>query len=103
MPRKNIKNNLSQDEVVVLAKLAGLHLSEEKVEKYRQQLEETVNYVKNLNQLNTEKVKPTSQTTSLTNVFFPDGERNTRGLDQKEALKNAPNKKGNYFIVKRIL
>ncbi len=103
MLRKISKNNLSKDEVVALAKLAGLHLLEEKVEKYRQQLEKTVDYVKNLNQLNTEKVKPTSQTTSLTNVFFPDGERNTRGLDQKEVLKNALNKKGNYFVVKRIL
>lgn len=97
------KSNLSKKEVIHLAKLAGLNLTDKEIEDIRKKLSETLNYVDNLNQLNTESVIPTSQTTDLVNIFFQDREKNTRGLKPEEALNNSKNKKNNYFIVKRIL
>jgi len=100
---KTPKRMLSKDEILHLAKLANLYLTEEEINKYWKQLEETVEYIKNLNKLDTEKVEPTCQTTNLTNIFFKDGEENKRKLTIEEAIKNAKNKKNGYFTVKRIL
>lgn len=97
------KSKLSRDEILHLAKLSDLKLTDEEIEKYRKQLEETVDYVKNLDELETEGVSPTSQTTNLTDVFFEDGEENKRGLTQEESLKNAKNKKDGHFVVRRIM
>jgi len=97
------KTKLSKKEILHLAKLANLRLTESEILKYWKQLEETVEYVGNLNELNTKNVEPTSQTTNLDNIFFEDGEKNDRSLKPKESLANAKNKKDNYFVVKRIL
>lgn len=97
------KKILSKEDILHLAKLAKLHLTEAEIEKYWKQLEETVEYINNLNELATEKVEPTSQTTNLTNVFFEDGERNERSLNVNQALSNAKSKKNNHFVIKRIL
>ncbi len=97
------KSKLTKEEILHLAKLSNLSLTDEEIEKYQKQLEETVEYVENLNELDTSKVEPTSQTTGLNDVFFADGEKNKRGLSQDEATKNAKNKKDGYFVVKRIM
>lgn len=97
------KNTLTKEEIIHLAKLANLHLTEEEIKKYQQQLGETLDYIKNLEELSTEKVEPTSQVTDLENVFFEDGVDNLRGLSQEEVLKNTKNKKNSLFVVKRIL
>ncbi len=97
------KSKLNKEEILHLAKLSNLTLTNDEIEKYRKQLEETVEYVENLNELDTRKVEPTSQTTNLTDVFFKDGVENKRGLSQNEAMKNAKNKKNDYFVVKRIM
>ena len=97
------KKVLSTDEVKHLAKLASLQLSEEELKKYSQQLEETIDYVDNLKELDTENITPTSHTVNLKDVFFTDGEKNERGLTEDEATKNAKNKKNSFFVVKRIL
>ena len=87
------KKVLTKEDILHLAKLSNLKLSDEEIEKYLKQLEETVEYVKNLDELKTDKVSPTSQTTNLTDVYFADGETNERWLKLKEK----------YFIVKRIM
>ncbi len=97
------KNILEKKDILHLAKLAKLQLSDKEIEKYLNQLEKTVEYVKNLEELNTEKVNPTSQTTKSDNRFFVDGDKNQRLLKSEIALKNAKSKKGNYFVVKRIM
>ncbi|MFN4212715.1 MAG: Asp-tRNA(Asn)/Glu-tRNA(Gln) amidotransferase subunit GatC [Microgenomates group bacterium] len=94
------KNKLTKDNILHLAKLSKLKLTNTEIEKYTKQLEETVDYVNNLNQLDTKNVNPTSQTTNLTNVFFEDGEENSQKLTLEEALVNAKNKKNGYFLVK---
>lgn len=95
------KNKLTKENILHLAKLSKLKLTNTEIEKYTKQLEETVDYVNNLNQLDTKNVNPTSQTTNLTNVFFEDGEENSQKLTLEEALVNAKNKKNGYFLVKK--
>jgi aspartyl-tRNA(Asn)/glutamyl-tRNA(Gln) amidotransferase subunit C len=97
------KKVLERKDILHLAKLSKLQLTDKEIEKYLKQLEETVEYVDNLNELKTENLDPTSQTTNLLNVGFEDGEKNSRNLPQEIATANSKKKKSGYFVVERIM
>lgn len=104
------KKTLDKKGVQHLAKLATLDVSSKEVEKYQQDLGETLKYVENLQELDTESIEPTSHVADTKNVSFADGDNNDRGLTTIEALKNAkvtakPGQasKSGYFTTKRIL
>lgn len=100
---KKGKVSLTTDDVKHLAKLARLQLSDEEIKKYQRQLEETIDYIHNLDELNTEGVSDTFRTSASKDVYYKDGSANPRGLTQEEATKNAKNKKNGLFVVKRII
>lgn len=87
------KTKLSKEEILHLSKLANLNLSNEEIKKIQRQLTETLDYIKNLKELKTDKVDPTHHTVNSINVFFEDGQNNSRGLSNIST----------YFKVKRIL
>jgi len=93
-------NRLTKDEVLHIAKLANLTLSEEEVETFSRQLSETLNYVEKLKELKTKNVTPTFQTTGLKNVTREDVI--SPSLTQDEALKNAKAIVKGYFKTKAI-
>ena len=84
---KNV--DLTKADILHIAKLANLSLSENEVEKYLGQLLETIKYVENLDELDTKNVQPTSHSTNVTNVYFEDGEKCTRMFSKEEALNLA--------------
>jgi len=94
---------LSREEIVHLGKLADLKLTDQEVKKYQAQLAQTLDYVKNLNELDTGKVLTTQYNTSAKNVSFDDGIRNEKGLTQEQALKNSLKNKKGHFVVKKIM
>lgn len=59
---------LTKEQVQHIAKLARLKLSEAEVEKFQTQLSGILDYVEQLNEVNTDKVEPTAQVTGLINV-----------------------------------
>ena len=63
-----------------VAVLSNLKLSSDELEKMTKQLDETVSYVDNLSELETEKVEATASPTGTKNVFFDDGKVNNRKL-----------------------
>jgi aspartyl-tRNA(Asn)/glutamyl-tRNA(Gln) amidotransferase subunit C len=87
------KTGLEKKDILHLAKLANLQLSDAEVDKYLNQLEQTLEYVENLKELDTKDVMPTSHATQVENVYFEDGTKNERALHYE-------NKK---YKVKRIL
>lgn len=95
--------DLSKKDVLHIAKLANLQIQDSNIEMYRKQLEETINYVENLDELDTSDVEPTAHSTRLSNIYFEDGTENTRQFKQEEALSNAKNTKKEMFVVKRIM
>ncbi|MFA5136690.1 MAG: Asp-tRNA(Asn)/Glu-tRNA(Gln) amidotransferase subunit GatC [Patescibacteria group bacterium] len=99
--KKNDK--LTVEEILHLANLAKLTLTKDEVEAYRSQLGETIQYIKNLDELDTANIKPTNSVVDLKNITFEDGEENCDGLSQSEAFANAHDKKNSSFVVKRIL
>jgi len=103
-PKTNPKNDgLTKEDVLHIAKLANLTITDENVETYRKQLSETIKYVENLDELDTKDVKATSHSTNMTDVYFADGTKNERLLTEKEATQNAKNIKKNMFVVKRLM
>lgn len=97
------KASLTKEDILHLAKLANLQITDAEVEKYLNQLEQTLDYVENLSELDTSKVDASASSSVLENIFFTDGTENTRGLSQEEVMQNAHSKKGNAFKVTRIL
>lgn len=97
------KKILTREEIIHLTKLANLELSEKEIEKYQKQLSSIVDYISQLNQVNTKDVQPISQITGLMDVTTEDNTSTERSLDQKEVLKNAKKTQNGFFQVKAIL
>jgi aspartyl-tRNA(Asn)/glutamyl-tRNA(Gln) amidotransferase subunit C len=95
-------SKLSRDDILKLASLSKLRLSDEEIESLRDELSEILNYVEQLNKVDTSDLKPTYQVTGLTNVTRPD-EVVDYGYKTDELLKNAPALQDNQFKVKRVL
>lgn len=83
------------------AKLANLPLSDEEKRKFEKQLKETIEYIKNLNEVDTKNVEPTSQVTGLENVTREDEVKPS--LTHEQALSNAKSTHNGFFKVKGIL
>ena len=95
-------SKLSRDDVLKLAALSKLRLSDEEVENLRGELSEILNYVEQLDKVDTSELKPTYQVTGLVNVTRAD-ETKDYGYKLEELLKNAPAVQDNQFKVKRVL
>lgn len=93
---------LSKDDVLKLARLARLRLSEPEVDRFRQEIEAILGYVEQLGSVDLTDLEPTNQVTGLTNVMRPDVIRNY-GVTPKELLKNAPATKDGHIKVRRML
>lgn len=84
-----------------IAKLANLPLTDTEINKLKPQLEETLSYVDQLNEIDTKDVEPTSQVTGLENTTREDVAKES--LTQDQALSNAKNQHNGLFKVKAIL
>lgn len=93
---------LTRDEILKLARLAKLELTEDEIDEYTRELSSILDYVELLDTVDVKGLKPTSQVTGLTNVMRAD-EIVDYGTSQDDLLKNAPTRKGAYIQVKRVL
>ena len=84
-----------------VARLARLELSEEEKVTFGNQLEQVLNYMEQLNQLDTTGVEPTSHAIPLSNVFKEDEVKPS--LSQEEVLAIAPDKENGHFKVPKII
>lgn len=92
---------LTEEEVRKVANLARLELSEDEIEKYRQQLSDVLEYVEQLNELALDDVEPTARAVAQTNVWREDETRPS--LTVQEALQNAPAKSEDQFLIQAVL
>ena len=91
---------MTEEEIKHVAKLANLDISDKEIEKFKKQLEETIEYINHLSEVKTLGVTPTSQVTGLENIFREDNIKPS--LSQEEALKNSQKTYKGYFVVKKI-
>jgi aspartyl-tRNA(Asn)/glutamyl-tRNA(Gln) amidotransferase subunit C len=88
---------LTQDQVLHVAKLARLALSEEEVELYGAELSKVLGYIEKIEELDLDQVEPTSHVVPLENVLRADEPRPS--LDREVALGSAPDPADGGFRV----
>jgi aspartyl-tRNA(Asn)/glutamyl-tRNA(Gln) amidotransferase subunit C len=92
---------LSREEVLHIARLARVGLTEEDVNRLREQLSNILEHFEALKQVDTTDVPPTAQSIPLQNVTKDDKVKPS--LPQEQTLANAPRKDGEFFRVKAVL
>ncbi|MFT5144291.1 MAG: aspartyl-tRNA(Asn)/glutamyl-tRNA(Gln) amidotransferase subunit C [Rhodothermales bacterium] len=93
--------SVSLEEVRYVAGLARLSFTPEEEKRMASDLSRILQYMNQLEELNTENVPPMEHVLDRVDVFRPD-ESKTR-ISRDEALSNAPDTDGEYFRVPRIL
>ena len=92
---------ISREEVLHIAKLARVGVSEEDVARFSEQLSNILDNFQELQQVDTTGIPPTSQSIALQNVLSPD--EPIPSLPPDEVLANAPLREGDFFRVKAVL
>jgi aspartyl-tRNA(Asn)/glutamyl-tRNA(Gln) amidotransferase subunit C len=92
---------LTRDDIEKVALLSRLRLSDEELARMTEQLGQIVEYVRQLDELDTSQVTPLSHAADLSNVFADDTHR--IGLDREEALANAPKRDDECYRVPAVL
>lgn len=93
---------LTRDDVLKLARLARIDLTDAEVAEFETEFNEILQYVEQLQAVDVTGYEPTSQVTGLTNVTREDKEK-SYGYTPAELLKNVPKVKDNQIEVKRMI
>jgi aspartyl-tRNA(Asn)/glutamyl-tRNA(Gln) amidotransferase subunit C len=89
--------SISREEVVHIAKLARLELTDSEIERYQLQLSSILEYADRLKTLDTNKIPPTSSVLPARSRFRDDVPVESLPVDQ--VLKNAPFSEKDQFKV----
>lgn len=89
---------LSLKEIEHIAKLSKLELSGEEKKLYAEQLSSVLDYVDQLQEIDTEKVEPLANVTGLFNVWREDKIEKSN-IEYTDIDKNAPEFKDGNFVV----
>ncbi len=92
---------ISKKEIEHIATLARLNLTEGEKELFGSQLSSILDYVEQLNKLDTKDIEPTSHVISLNNVMREDIPGTS--LSVEEALKNCPSHTEIFYRVPKII
>jgi len=92
---------LTREEVLHIARLARLGLTDAEVEKLREQLSNILEHFEVLQRVDTTDVPPTAQAIDLQNVMRSD--EVAPSLPPSEILANAPRREGDYLRVRAVL
>jgi aspartyl-tRNA(Asn)/glutamyl-tRNA(Gln) amidotransferase subunit C len=96
------KKEITAQEVRYASDLSRLELSPEEIDLYSRQLAHILDYISTLNELDTAATPPTSHPLeNLKNVFRED--RPKPSLSLEDALRNAPERKGDFFAVPKVI
>jgi aspartyl-tRNA(Asn)/glutamyl-tRNA(Gln) amidotransferase subunit C len=93
--------SLTAEQVRWVAMLARLELTEAELQLMTGQLNRIVEYVNQLQSLNTNGVEPLAHALDVANVFRADEPQPSLAVD--EALANAPKRKGDFYAVPAVL
>lgn len=92
---------IKNEEVSYIARLSRLHLSDEETETFGSQLNTIIEYVEQLNSLDTGNTEPTSHVMPLNNVMRDDIP--AASLPVEDALNNAPDSTEKFYRVPKII
>ena len=97
----NVLTKITKEEVKKVAHLARLELSEDQINNHADQLEKILEYIKQLEKIDTNDVPCTTRAIEVINVFRKDEKKNYDSTE--ELLDLGPSKEEKYFKVPKIL
>ena len=93
--------SIDKNQVKKVAKLSRISLDDKKLESLSKDLVSILNFVDQLNKLDTSKVIPLSSV--LDKTLIPRNDKINDGEKKNEILKNSPNKNEDFFIVPKVI
>lgn len=94
--------HITRDDVLKLAQLCRLELSDSELDRLAVELPSILEYVERLEAVDVSGLEPTDQVTGLTNVTRPDEIREYQAQPQ-DLLKGVPATEKNMIKVKRMI
>jgi aspartyl-tRNA(Asn)/glutamyl-tRNA(Gln) amidotransferase subunit C len=88
---------ISRDEVLHVARLARLELTDDEVTKFQEQLSAILEAVSKVSELDLGDIPPTAHPLEIENAWAEDEPRDCLPLD--DVFANAPDRDGDYFRV----
>lgn len=92
---------IDRQQVLKIAQLARLRLSEEEIENFTKQLGSIFDFVEQLNSVDVKNIEPTCFMRPAHDSLRDDAEKPSLSLD--ETLENGPKVKDGFFAVPKVL
>jgi len=92
---------INKDEVEKVAHLARLELNENEINNHADQLEKILDYIRQLEKIDTDDVHCTTRAIEVVNVFRKDEKKNS--YCNEELLELGPSREEKYFKVPKII
>jgi len=92
---------INQEEVKKVAHLARLELNEDEINKHAEQLEKILQYIEQLEKIDTDGVPSTTRAIEVINVFRKDENKNSDCTE--DLLELGPSREDKYFKVPKII
>ena len=92
---------ITKEEVKKVAHLARLELNENEINNHAEQLEKILDYIRQLEKINTDNVPCTMRAIEVINVFRKDKKKNSDS--NEELLELGPSREEKYFKVPKII
>ena len=94
-------NKITKEEVKKVAHLARLELNEDEINNHAEQLEKILDYIRQLEKIDTDNVSCTTRAIEVTNVFRKDEKKKYDSTE--ELLELGPSREDQYFKVPKII
>ena len=92
---------ITSDQVKKVAQLARIELNEEEIQNHAEQLEKILDYINQLDKIDTENTPCTTRAIEVNNVFRTDQKKLYK--NKEELLDLAPSREDDFFKVPKIL
>jgi len=96
-----IMTKINKEEVKKVAQLARLELNEHEISNHAEQLEKILEYIKQLEKIDTDGVPSTTRAIEVINVFRKDEKKNSDC--NEELLELGPSREDKFFKVPKII
>ena len=96
-----MSENKTHLDIDYVANLARIELTNTEKDRFSGQLESILGYIDKLDELDTTAVEPMAHPHEVANVWGED--KVVDGLPVEEALRNAPERRGNQIVVPKIV
>ena len=93
--------SIDKSQVKKVAKLSRISLDDKKLESLSKDLDSILNFVEQLNKLDTKKTEPL--TSIVDKTLEPRNDKINDGKIKDQILKNSPDKNDDFFIVPKVV